>query len=269
MTGLGVILAQSGVMPGSGQTPSSQFSNPVGFIESAAEAVPMFDGGVSTPISIVLLLTVLSLAPAILILCTCFTRFVVVLGLLRQALGTQGLPPSQVIVGLSLFLTFVAMAPTLEAMWSEGVQPYMDAPQDQRDTAAAWEGIKQPLRSFMFAQIDHADNWSSVEMMLEFRGVDMSEQHELTYADVDMVSLIPAFVLSELKIAFLIAFRIYLPFLVVDMVVSSLLISMGMMMLPPVFISLPFKLLLFVIADGWTLVAGSLMGSVAMVSGGG
>jgi flagellar biosynthetic protein FliP len=106
-------------------------------------------------------------------------------------------------------------------------------------------------------------------MMLEFRGVDMSEQHELTYADVDMVSLIPAFVLSELKIAFLIAFRIYLPFLVVDMVVSSLLISMGMMMLPPVFISLPFKLLLFVVADGWTLVAGSLMESVAMVSGGG
>ena len=248
--------------------PSSDLSNPVGFIESAAQAVPIFENGVSSPISIVLLLTVLALAPAILILCTCFTRFVVVLGLLRQALGTQGLPPSQVVIGLSLFLTFVAMAPTLEAMWTDGVKPYVDAPVASRDTAAAWDGIRRPLREFMFAQIDRADNWSSVEMMLEFRGFDMTQSHELTYADVDMVSLVPAFVLSELKIAFLIAFRIYLPFLVVDMIVSSLLISMGMMMLPPVFISLPFKLLLFVVADGWTLVAGSLMESVARVGGG-
>ena len=143
----------------------------------------------SGPISIVLLLTVLSLAPAILILCTCFTRFVVVLGLLRQALGTQGLPPSQVIIGLSLFLTIVAMAPTLEAMWEDGIKPYVDSPVDQRDSNAAWEGIKQPLRQFMFAQIDVADNWSSVNMMLEFRGIDVNSE-ELTRADVDMVSLI-------------------------------------------------------------------------------
>ena len=267
MTGISMVIAQAGVVPGTGISPSSELSNPVGFIESAADAMPMFEGGVSGPISIVLLLTVLSLAPAILILCTCFTRFVVVLGLLRQALGTQGLPPSQVIIGLSLFLTIVAMAPTLEAMWEDGIKPYVDSPVDQRDSNAAWEGIKQPLRQFMFAQIDVADNWSSVNMMLEFRGIDVNSE-ELTRADVDMVSLIPAFVLSELKIAFLIAFRIYLPFLVVDMIVSSLLISMGMMMLPPVFISLPFKLLLFVVADGWTLVAGSLMESVALVGGG-
>ena len=247
---------------------SVDLSNPVGFVEQAAQAVPGIGGGVSAPISIVLLLTVLSLAPSILILCTCFTRFVVVLGLLRQALGTQGLPPSQVVVGLSLFLTFVAMAPTLEAMWEEGVKPYVDAPASQRDSMAAWEGMKAPLREFMFAQINHADNWSSVEMILQFRGLNIEDQGELTYADVDMVTLIPAFVLSELKIAFLIAFRIYLPFLVVDMIVSSLLISMGMMMLPPVFISLPFKLLLFVVADGWSLVAGSLMDSVARVASG-
>lgn len=257
------VLAQS-----TGVLPSSDLSNPVGFLENAAGSMPLFENGVSSPISIVLLLTVLALAPAILILCTCFTRFVVVLGILRQALGTQGLPPSQVVIGLSLFLTFVAMAPTIEAMWTDGIKPFVDAPESERDSAAAWDGIRRPLREFMFAQIDRADNWSSVEMMLEFRGVDLSTSHELTYADVDMVSLIPAFVLSELKIAFLIAFRIYLPFLVVDMIVSSLLISMGMMMLPPVFISLPFKLLLFVIADGWTLVAGSLMESVARVGGG-
>ena len=215
-----------------------------------------------------LLLTVLTLAPAILILCTSFTRFVVVLGLLRQAIGTQGLPPSQVVVGLSLFLTFVAMSPTLEAMWSDGIRPYLDAPIAERDSFAAWEGVKQPLRNFMIAQIRGAENESSVEMMLNFQGHDAEARAGMEWKDVDMVALIPAFVLSELKIAFLIAFRIYLPFLVIDMVVSSLLISMGMMMLPPVFISLPFKLLLFVVADGWTLVAGSLMESVVRVGGG-
>ena len=247
---------------------ASRLENPIGFVEAAAQAVPGMDGSTSAPISIVLLLTVLTLAPAILILCTSFTRFVVVLGLLRQAIGTQGLPPSQVVVGLSLFLTFVAMSPTLEAMWSGGVRPYLDAPIAERDSLAAWEGVKQPLRNFMIAQIRGAENESSVEMMLNFQGYDADARAGMEWKDVDMVALIPAFVLSELKIAFLIAFRIYLPFLVIDMVVSSLLISMGMMMLPPVFISLPFKLLLFVVADGWTLVAGSLMESVVRVGGG-
>ncbi|MCH2162102.1 MAG: flagellar type III secretion system pore protein FliP [Phycisphaerales bacterium] len=265
MINVASMLAMTGIPLG---PTSAEISNPVGFIEQASQAIPGLEGGVSGPISIVLLLTVLSLAPAILILCTCFTRFVVVLGLLRQALGTQGLPPTQVVVGLSLFLTFVAMAPTLEAMWDDGIKPYVDAPMGQRNSVAAWDGIKAPLREFMFAQIDRSDNWSSVEMILEFRGVDIEDRDDLTYADVDMVTLIPAFVLSELKIAFLIAFRIYLPFLVIDMIVSSLLISMGMMMLPPVFISLPFKLLLFVVADGWALVAGSLMDSVARIASG-
>ena len=148
MIGIATVFAQAGAVPGTGIRPSNELSNPVGFIESAAEAMPIFDGGVSGPISIVLLLTVLALAPAILILCTSFTRFVVVLGLLRQALGTQGLPPSQVIIGLSLFLTIVAMAPTLDAMWEDGIKPYVDAPIQERDSAAAWEGVKRPLRQF-------------------------------------------------------------------------------------------------------------------------
>ena len=239
-------------------------ANPLAFVQSAASAIPgaaEATGGTSGPISIVLLLTLLTVAPSILILCTCFTRFVVVLGLLRQAIGTQGLPPSQVIVGLSVLLSFVAMSPTLEAMWEEGLKPYLEAPVAERDSTAAWEGMKEPLRRFMVGQIQHAGNESSVLMMMQFRGWDPEVEVDLE-TDPGMVDLVPAYVLSELKVAFLIAFRIYLPFLVIDMVVSSLLISMGMMMLPPVFVSLPFKLLLFVVADGWMLVAGSLLHGV-------
>lgn len=219
--------------------------------------------GLSTELNILLLLTVLSLAPSILILCTCFTRVVIVLGLLRQALGTQGLPPSQVIVGLSLFISLVVMAPTAERMYREGLEPYMSG--RQTDYTVAWDRTKQPLRDFMFAQIEAAGNWSAVYMMLNYRGVDTSDPAELTRADVDMLSLVPAFILSELKTAFLMGFRIYLPFLVIDMVISSMLISMGMLMLPPVLISLPFKLLLFVLVDGWRLITGGLMDSFTIL----
>jgi flagellar biosynthetic protein FliP len=234
--------------------------NPIAVLESAAASTPGMNGGLSGALNIVLLLTVLSLAPALLILCTCFTRMVIVLGLLRQGLGTQTLPPSQVIVGLSLFITMVVMAPTVERMYSEGLGPYMRG--EQKDYKVAWESSKQPLRDFMFAQIEATGNWSGVYMMLNYRGVDTSEPEKLTRADVDMLSLVPAYILSELKVAFLMGFRIYLPFLVIDMVISSMLISMGMLMLPPVLISLPFKLLLFVLVDGWQLVVGSLMNSV-------
>ena len=260
-----IILAQAMVSDASG---AEAMSNPIAFVESAAEALPGGIAGTSAPITILLLLTLLTVAPAILILCTSFTRFVVVLGLLRQAIGTQGLPPSQIVVGLSLLLTFVAMAPTMEAMWEEGLQPYLDAPIDQRDSMVAWEGMREPLRRFMVAQIVYDDNVSSLQMMMEFSGWDYETQgaFDPDSDDIGLVQLVPAFVLSELKTAFLIAFRIYLPFLVIDMVVSSLLISMGMMMLPPVFVSLPFKLLLFVIADGWMLVAGSLMNGVRAAS---
>ena len=241
--------------------------NPIGVIEDASRTVPGFEGGLSSALNILILLTVLTVAPAILILCTSFTRMVVVLGLLRQALGTQTLPPSQVIVGLSVLLTAVAMGGTFERMWNEGLGPY--ARGEQKDQIVAWEGAKRPLREFMIAQIEATGNTPTVLMMLEHRGIDTSEPEKLSWEkDVDMLSLVPSFVLSELKTAFLIGFRVYLPFLVIDMVVSSLLVSMGMMMLPPVLVSLPFKLLLFVLVDGWTLVAGGLLTGVMAPIGG-
>ncbi|MHC5004549.1 MAG: flagellar type III secretion system pore protein FliP [Planctomycetota bacterium] len=235
--------------------------NPIGVLEEAAGALPGGGGGLSGALNIVLLLTILTLAPAIMILCTCFTRIVIVMGLLRQALGTQGLPPSQVVVGLSLFITFVVMTPTAERMYREGIEPYASG--ELQDYEVAWERSKQPLRDFMFAQIEATGNWSGLYMMLNYRGIDTSDPASLTRADVDMLSLIPAYILSELKVAFLMGFRIYLPFLVIDMVIASMLISMGMLMLPPVLISLPFKLLLFVIVDGWQLVVETLLTSIA------
>ena len=238
---------------------SAQDVNPIAVIEAAGESLGI-DGGLSSSLNILALLTILSLAPALLVLCTCFTRIVIVLGLLRQAMGTQGLPPSQVVIGLSLFITFVVMAPTFTRMYEEGIRPY--AAGEQTDYAEAWDQSKQPLRDFMFTQIEAAGNWSGVYMMLNYRGVDTSDPGSLTRADVDMVTLVPAYIMSELRVAFLMGFRIYLPFLVIDMVIASMLISMGMLMLPPVLISLPFKLLLFVLVDGWQLVVGTLLDSI-------
>lgn len=236
--------------------------NPVTVIEEASDALPGFEGGLSGTINIMILLTVLSLAPAIVILCTSFVRIVVVLALLRQAIGTQTLPPSQVLVGLSLFMTFLVMAPTIKQIHEQAILPMNEG---QIDQLTAWNRAKQPLRDFMFAQIDRTGNWGDIYMVLNYRGVDTTQPDTLRRADVDMITLIPAYVLSELKTAFLIGFRIYLPFLIIDMVVSSLLISMGMLMLPPVLISLPFKLLLFVMVDGWRLVVGNLLDSFAVV----
>lgn len=246
--------------------------NPISILENADNALPMggntdggggvqLEGGLSASLSIVLMLTVLSLAPAILVMCTSFTRIVVVLALLRQAVGTQALPPSQVLVGLSLFMTVLVMMPTLERINDQALQPLQAG---QIDQFTAWERTKQPLRDFMFDQIDHAGNWDGVYMFMEYRGQDTSNPEELRRKDVDMITLVPAFILSELKVAFLMGFRLYLPFLVIDMVISSVLISMGMLMLPPIFISLPFKLLLFVLVDGWRLVAGNLLNSFAV-----
>ncbi|MEM1110061.1 MAG: flagellar type III secretion system pore protein FliP [Planctomycetota bacterium] len=256
--------------------------NPISVLENADAALPLnrdtdgvssssgvsgggggetVEGGLSASLSILLLLTVLTLAPSILVMCTSFTRIVVVLALLRQAVGTQALPPSQVIVGLSLFLTVLIMMPTFERINTEALQPLQAG---QIDELQAWERTKQPLRDFMFDQIDYANNWDGVYMIMEYRGQDTSNPEELRRKDVDMITLVPAFILSELKVAFLMGFRLYLPFLVIDMVISSVLISMGMMMLPPIFISLPFKLLLFVLVDGWRLVAGSLLNSFAV-----
>ncbi|MCA9293675.1 MAG: flagellar type III secretion system pore protein FliP [Phycisphaerales bacterium] len=229
-------------------------------LESASQAIPGFEGGLSGALNILILLTVLTLIPAIMLMCTSFVRFVIVLGLLKQALGTQSLPPPQVITGLAFFMTLVVMAPTLDRIHAEALEPYQRG--EITNQMEMWNRAKQPLRDFMFAQIDAAENHSALFMMLNYRGVDTSEPEKLTRADVDMLTLVPAYMLSELKIAFLMGFRVYLPFLVIDMVIASVLISMSMMMLPPVLISLPFKVLLFVLVDGWTLVVGSLMESV-------
>ncbi len=215
--------------------------------------------GLSAAINVMILLTTLTLVPSIVLMCTCFLRILIVLGLLKQALGTQSLPPSQVLTGLALFMTLLVMSPTIDRIWSEAVEPYSAG--EIRDYDELWDRAKTPVRDFMFDQIEATGNWSSLIMVLDYRGVDTSEPETLTRGDVDMISLIPAYMLSELKVAFLMGFRVYLPFLVIDMVIASLLISMSMMMLPPVLISLPFKLLLFVLVDGWTLVVGSLLAS--------
>jgi len=215
--------------------------------------------GLSAAMNIMVVLTVISLAPSIMLMTTCFVRILIVLGLLRQALGTQSMPPGQVITALALFMTMMVMAPTFDRVWNEAVIPYRAG--EVTDYEDLWMRARQPVRDFMFDQIEATGGWSSLYMVLEYRGVDVSEPQNLRRSDVDTVSLIPAFMLSELKTAFLMGFRIYLPFLVIDMVIASLLISMSMMMLPPVLISLPFKLLLFVMVDGWTLVVGSLLTS--------
>lgn len=260
---------------GSGLTPNASAAlNPISVLDSAAQMLQGAGsvagdaagsgadapaGGLSATLNIVLLLTVLSLAPAIMIMCTCFVRIIVVLALLKQALGAQGLPPSQVITGLALFMTFLVMAPTFERIHADAIVPYQNG--EIVSQLEMWDRAKQPLRDFMFDQIEASGSMSSVFMMLNYRGVDTSEPEKLTRADVDTITLVPAFMLSELKVAFTMGFRVYLPFLVIDMVIASLLISMSMMMLPPVLISLPFKLLLFVLVDGWNLVVGSLMTS--------
>ncbi|MEO0335591.1 MAG: flagellar type III secretion system pore protein FliP [Pseudomonadota bacterium] len=201
-------------------------------------------------IKILIGLTVLTLAPAILILMTSFTRIIIVLSFVRQALGTQQMPPNQMLVGLALFLTLFIMSPFLNTINNEAVQPFLnnEISQDQALTNAM-----APLRQFMFNQTRESD-------LALFIKMSKSEKPK-TRADVASSVLIPSFVLSELKTAFQIGFIIYLPFLVIDMVAASVLMAMGMMMLPPVIISLPFKIMLFVFVDGWTLLVGSLVQS--------
>jgi flagellar biosynthetic protein FliP len=208
---------------------------------------------------IIILLTILSLAPSILIMMTSFTRIIIVLSLLRQALGTQQLPPNQILIGLALFMTFLVMGPTWQRVNNEALQPYMNGTMDQREALAR---AQVPLRDFMIAQIEQSGNEEDVYLFHEYaHRTDPDAAKINSWGDVSTMTLIPAFMLSELKTAFLMGFKIYLPFLIIDMVISSILISMGMMMLPPVLISLPFKLLLFVLVDGWRLITSSLMGS--------
>lgn len=215
----------------------------------------------SASLQILVAITLLTVAPSIVLMMTCFVRIVIVLSLLRQALGTQQLPPSQVITGLAIFMTLLVMAPTWQRIRAVAVDPYFNGDMEQLDAVQAAGG---ELRDFMFDQIENADNVEDVVLMHEYAlQRPLGGDEEIRRADVATTSLIPAFILSELKVAFVIGFRIFLPFLIIDMVIATILVSMGMMMLPPVLISLPFKLLLFVLADGWHLVAGALMASVS------
>ena len=210
------------------------------------------DGGSATAriVQIILLITVLSLAPSILVMTTSFTRIVVVLSFLRSALGLQQTPPNAVLIGLALFLTGFVMAPTLEAVYSQGISPLIA---DEITQEEAFERSSVPLKDFMLRQVREQD----LALFIDIAQIDQVESPE----DTPLRALIPAFMISELRRAFEIGFLIYVPFLIIDMVVASILMSMGMMMLPPVIISLPFKLIFFVLVDGWYLLAGSLVQS--------
>jgi flagellar biosynthetic protein FliP len=205
---------------------------------------------VSTALQVLFVLTILSVAPAILLMTTAFTRIIIVLSFVRQAMGTQSTPPNQVLLGLALFLTFFIMAPTINTINTQALQPYMQEKITQQQALERSVGV---MREFMFSQVQESELQLFIDITKEEQPADKKE--------VSTMILIPAFMLSELKRSFQMGFMIYVPFLVIDMLVSSVLMAMGMMMLPPIVISLPFKLLLFVLVDGWQLVVGSLMKS--------
>lgn len=206
-------------------------------------------GTATTPIRMLLVLTILSLAPSLLIMLTSFTRIIIVLHFVRTAIGTQTAPPNQVLIGLALFLTFFIMWPTFSEINTNAIQPFDAGEITQEEAFAAAE---VPLREFMYGETQTKD----LQLFVELSG----ETYE-TEDDIPFTTLVPAFILSELRTAFIMGFLIYIPFIVIDMVVSSVLMSMGMMMLPPTTISLPFKILLFILADGWNLIVESLVGT--------
>lgn len=213
-------------------------------LEGAGQA-----GQVSVGLQIVLVMTLLTLAPSLLMMMTCFTRLVIVLGFVRTAIGVPSAPANQIVVGLSLFLTFFIMGPVLDRAYEEGLKPYFAG---ELDSVTAVQATTQPLREFMLAQTRSRD----LEFFLQLGGFPPTRVDELPLRVV-----VPAFVLSELQTAFQMGFLIFLPFLVIDLLVSSTLMSLGMMMMPPAIVSLPFKLLLFVLVDGWHLVVRSLVSS--------
>lgn len=217
------------------------------FISIFSESDPT---NVSTSVKLVIVLTVLSLAPSILILMTSFARIVIVLSFTRTALATQSMPPNQVIIGLALFLTFFIMAPTFQQVNEQALQPLFD---EEIGLEEAYDKASLPFKEFMAKHTRQKD----LELFIEYNQAERPESIE----DIPLTMLVPAFALSEIKTAFQMGFMIFIPFLVIDMVVASTLMSMGMMMLPPVMISLPFKILLFILVDGWYLVMKSLLQS--------
>ncbi|WP_411747392.1 flagellar type III secretion system pore protein FliP [Psychrobacillus psychrotolerans] len=217
------------------------------FVQFFSDSDP---GNLSTSIKLMLLLTVLSLAPSILILMTSFARIVIILSFVRTALATNQMPPNQVIVGLALFLTFFIMAPTLQQVNEDALTPLFN---EDITLEEAYENASGPFKEFMSKHTRQKD----LELFLRYSEAERPE----TIEDIPLTVMVPAFALSEIKTAFQIGFMIFIPFLVIDMIVASVLMSMGMMMLPPVMISLPFKILLFVLVDGWYLVMKSILQS--------
>lgn len=207
----------------------------------------------STSLRMLAVLTVLSIAPAILILTTAFTRIVIILSFTRTALGTQNIPPNQVIIGLSLFLTFFVMGPTYDRVYNEAVAPYMQE-QGGISFETALKRAEDPLRDFMLKNTYESD----LMLFQEFR-----KERPASRDEVDLITLIPAFVISELKTAFIIGFYIFVPFVVIDLIVASMLMGMGMMMMPPIVVSLPAKLLVFVLADGWSVIVRAILSGYA------
>lgn len=223
--------------------------------ENADNVVIDIDGLTDKPsssVTLLLTLTLLSLAPAILLTCTSFTKILIVLGLTRNALGLMQTPPNQVLAGLALFLSVFIMAPVLSQVNDDGLQPYLDG---QKNAAAAYESGVEPLREFMLDQTGDEE----LALLTNVARRDLPANR----AEVPMSTLVPAFIISELKQAFIIGFIIFIPFLVIDIVISGALMALGMMMMPPVMVSLPFKLLLFVLVDGWALIITSLVQSYA------
>jgi flagellar biosynthesis protein FliP len=231
--------------------------------------------GLTPTLKVMILLSLLSVAPAVLVMTTSFVRFVIVFGLLRQALGTQQLPPNQVVMSLSLFLTLFVMTPVWKAAYHEGIQPYVDEKPipnlqpGEEPLSRVMQNTFKPVRHFMSEQIHKAHGEDIVWMLIDFRRPDPNSlaakefQEPTNFDDVEPAIIVTAYMLSELKAAFILGFQIFLPFLVIDFVVSTLLTSMGMMMMPPTLVSLPFKILLFVLIDGWTLVTHMLLTSVS------
>ncbi len=206
----------------------------------------------SRVIQLFLLITVISVAPGILLMCTSFTRFAIVLAMLRQAIGTNTSPPNMVIMSLAMFLTFFVMAPTFEESWNNGISPLIN---EEISEGEAMERAAQPFHNFMMRHVNEKD----LRLFADMAKVEESIAPE----DMPYQALVPAYMISELRRAFEIGFLLYLPFIIIDMVVASVLMSMGMMMLPPVMLALPFKLIFFVLIDGWYLISGSLVQSFA------
>lgn len=246
---LGVLLALILCSLTAGSLTAAEISIPAVHIDIDNEATP---GQMPVLMQIIFLLTILSLAPAILTLMTSFTRLTIVFSFLRHALGTQQTPSNQIIAGLALFLTFFLMMPLWQKINQEALQPYLN---EEISQEIALKQAISPVRQFMFRQTREKD----LALFIQMAKLDKPN----TPDDVPTSVLIPAFVISELKTAFMIGFIIFIPFLIIDMVVASVLLSMGMMMLPPILISLPFKLMLFVLMDGWHMVVGSLIKSFA------